>query len=177
MIYDDNHYKKNRLLSFIEYGTRKCDTTGPRMAQVPSVHHTKFAVSTPKNLQLPPNLKEETTTTRKASGYQSTRAPQQLPHCTLLTLMGLGPGYSHSCQYNPTPNHPPNRAQPWKTPFFNWNFNSFIRNHNQCRPMKRVIFHEPPASQNMPSSSCCQSHHSAGSACPLTVSFSFALAA
>ena len=47
--------------------TRKSDTTGTRMARAPSLHHAKFAVSAPKNLQLPPNLKAETIISWKTS--------------------------------------------------------------------------------------------------------------
>ena len=47
--------------------TGMSDTTGSRMARVPPLHRTKSAVSTPKNLRLPPNLKVETTTSWNTS--------------------------------------------------------------------------------------------------------------
>ena len=51
----------------ISYATGMSDTIGTRMAGAPSLHHTEFAVSSSKNLQLPPNLKAETTTSLKTS--------------------------------------------------------------------------------------------------------------
>ena len=54
-------------LSMVTYRTGMSDTAGTLMARVPSLHHTKFVESTPKILQLPPNLKAETTPSWRTS--------------------------------------------------------------------------------------------------------------
>ena len=51
-----------RAVRYLMSATGMSDTTGTRMVRAPSLHHTEFAVSSSKNLQLPPNLKAETTT-------------------------------------------------------------------------------------------------------------------
>ena len=64
-----------------------------RMARAPSLHHTKFAVSAPKYLQLPPNLKEATTLTYLHNGplQPTTALCTQPAHPTARTLTSPSP--------------------------------------------------------------------------------------
>ena len=126
------------------------------MARVPPLHPTKFAVSAPKNLRLPRNLKAETTTScrtsRKASpGVSIDRSftvtiPLHSP-CSRL-LPETGASISTSIKQI-TPQITPRTMPGLRSPFASSNFKFFNKNRSGERlkyHRERVIFHESLAS-------------------------------
>ena len=124
---------------------------GPRT----SLHHTKFAVDTPKNLRLPPNLKVETITSwkisRKASSWilfhqiLTANTPLHSP-CTR-PLPAMGPDILTAINLI-TPQIVLWTMLSLGSLFASLNFKFFIRDRSSGRLKycnKRVIFHETPA--------------------------------